>query len=124
MGQRGKEGYMKRIVLTALALTTTSPVFADRLAVGDEILAAIAGNTVQGSMIDAGAYTEFYGADGTIKGSGYTGSWNVKDNQMCFEYGDGTDCWSVRIDGETVTWVKDGEEDGSGMIVSGNPNGF
>jgi hypothetical protein len=43
---------------------------------------------------------------------------------MCFDYGEGADCWSVRIEGEAVTWVKDGTDAGTGTIVTGNPNAF
>jgi hypothetical protein len=110
---------------TASALTLlASPLFAADLATGDEITAAISGNTVQGSMVDAGAYTEFYDADGTIKAEGYGGKWMVEGDEMCFDYGEGAGCWGVRIDGDMVTWVKDGKDDGTGTIVSGNPNEF
>ena len=115
---------MKKIIMTAFVALTVSPAFAEELATDAGILSAIAGNTVQGSMIDAGAYTEFYDADGTIRGDGYTGTWSVESDQMCFDYGEGAGCWSVRIDGETVTWVKDGMDDGSGTILAGNPNNF
>ncbi|MEQ8602111.1 MAG: hypothetical protein RIB45_02240 [Marivibrio sp.] len=118
---------MKRL-LAGLALTliaASSAAADDHLASGAEIRAAISGNTVQGSMIDAGAYTEFYAADETIKGDGYTGAWSVDGDRMCFAYGeDPATCWSVAIDGDQVTWVKDGETDGTGTIVPGNPNDF
>jgi hypothetical protein len=108
----------------AVSLAFAFPAFAQDLATGDAIKAAIADKTVQGSMIASGAYTEFYAADGTIRGSGYTGTWTVEANQMCFDYGEGADCWSVRIEGEAVTWVKDGADGGTGTIVAGNPNNF
>mgnify|MGYP006879008862 CR=1 FL=1 len=92
---------------------------------GAQILAAITGNTVQGSMDASGAYTEFYQADGIIKGSGYTGSWLVAQNRMCFAYeGTPTTCFAVEIDGEAVTWIGDKGERGTGTILKGNPNGF
>jgi hypothetical protein len=113
------------IRLTALALLAlATPTFAQTLATGDEIAAAISGNTVQGSMSASGAYTEFYAADGTIKGSGYAGTWTVEGDAMCFDYGEGKDCWGVRIAGEAVTWVKDGADGGTGSVVAGNPNNF
>lgn len=115
---------MKKVILSAFVVLTVTPAFAEDLATDDAILSAIAGNTVQGSMIDAGAYTEFYDANGTIRGDGYTGAWYVESDQMCFDYGEGADCWSVRIEGETVTWVKDGVDDGTGTILPGNPNTF
>ena len=33
-------------------------------------------------------------------------------------------CWDVRIEGPSMTMFKDGEVDGNGMLVDGNPNKF
>lgn len=115
---------MRSFILGLCVAMAVSPAMAEGLATGDQIRSAIAGNTVQGSMVDAGAYTEFYDSDGTIRGEGYTGAWSISDDQMCFDYGEGADCWSVRIEGEMVAWIKDGKDDGTGTIVAGNPNGF
>jgi hypothetical protein len=115
---------MKNLCAATLLALTSMPAFAQMLATGDQVTAAIGGNTVQGSMLAGGAYTEFYQADGIIKGADYTGTWTIKDNQMCFDYGSGADCWSVRIEGAAVTWVKDGADGGTGTIVTGNPNNF
>ncbi len=90
-------------------------------ATGDEIMASIIGNTVQGSMEGSGAYAEFYQEDGTIVGPDYTGAWSIDGDSMCFQYGeDPADCWMVEIDGDTVSWIKDGTVLGTGTIVSGN----
>ena len=113
---------MKLIYLAAVMALKPFVAAAETLATADQITAAIAGNTVQGSMVETGAYTEFYQADGVIKGADYTGKWSMKDDQMCFDYGDGTECLSVRIAGDAVTWVSDGVDDGTGTIVKGNPN--
>ncbi len=112
--------------LAAVAVALIFPVaaHAEGLATGPEITAAISGNTVQGSMIASGVYTEFYAEDGTIKGDGYTGTWTVEGDAMCFDYGEGKDCWNVRIEGVAVTWVQDGTDGGTGTIVAGNPNSF
>ena len=115
---------MLRLSSLAFVLLAT-PVFAQDLASGDAIKAAISGNTVQGSMMSSGAYTEFYAADGIIKGKDYTAKWSVEGDAMCFTYeGAAADCWQVKIAGETVTWVKDGIDGGTGTIVAGNPNNF
>lgn len=91
----------------------------------DEISAALAGNTVKGNMKASGDYEEFYAGDGTIRGDGYTGAWRVDGERMCFTYGDNPEaCWDVKIDGGQLTWLKDGEEEGSGEIIEGNPNDF
>ncbi len=110
----------------ALAVSLTLPIaaHAQELATGNEVTAAIAGNTVQGSMTASGAYTEFYAADGVIKGNDYMGTWTVEGDTMCFNYGEAPDCWNVRIDGEAVMWVQNGADGGSGTIIAGNPNDF
>ena len=112
-----------RLTLAAL-LAVSTPAFAESMATGAEISAAISGNTVQGSMSDSGAYTEFYAADGSIKGKDYSGEWTVEGDTMCFCYGDAPDCWNVRLKGDAVTWVQDGEDGGTGTIIAGNPDGF
>ena len=113
-----------RLIALTLALMFPLAAQAQDLATGADITAAVSGNTVQGSMIASGAYTEFYAADGTIKGDGYTGTWTVEGDAMCFDYGEGKDCWNVRIAGDAVTWVQDGVDGGTGTIVVGNPNNF
>jgi hypothetical protein len=117
---------MIRHYVSILALSVAFPIaaHAETIATGQEIAAAVSGNTIQGSMSSSGAYTEFYRADGTIKGQDYTGTWTVEGDAMCFDYGEGKDCWNVRIEGEAVTWVQDGVDGGTGTIVAGNPNNF
>ncbi len=115
---------MKTFRLAAAAVFLAAPSFAQDLAAGDAITAAISGNTVQGSMVSSGAYTEFYGADGVIKGKDYAGKWTIDADKMCFDYGEAVTCYSVRIAGDQVTWVADGKDDGTGTIVPGNPNNF
>jgi len=117
---------MKTIFAAAAMLFAISgSALAGATATGEQISAAISGNTVQGSMIASGAYTEFYSADGVIKGKDYTGKWRVDGDRMCFAYGtDPEGCWQVRLAGSEVTWVKDGKDDGTGTIVAGNPNNF
>ena len=111
--------------LTLLFALLALPAQAQDLATGAAIKSAIAGNTVQGSMQASGAYTEFYGADGTIKGVDYAGSWSVKGDKMCFAYGeDPAQCWGVRLTGAQITWVGSGGDEGTGNVISGNPNGY
>ena len=116
---------MKNLYIAAVLVMMPFAVDAETLASGDQITVAISGNTVQGSMLSSGAYTEFYAADGTIKGKDYTAKWTVEGNAMCFTYeGVAADCWKVKIAGEIVTWVKDGAEGGTGTILAGNPNNY
>ncbi|MGK7654329.1 MULTISPECIES: hypothetical protein [unclassified Roseovarius] len=115
---------MKRYVLAAVAALAAGPLAAGELATGDEITSAISGNTVQGDMSDGTAYTEFYDTDGTIRGADYTGNWRVSDDKMCFDYGEGENCWGVSLDGEGVSWMNGDVSDGTGTILDGNPNEF
>jgi hypothetical protein len=108
-----------------LVLLAAGPALAQTPAAGYAIHASIGGNTVQGSMLASGAYTEFYAADGTIQGKDYGGAWRVEGDTMCFKYGaDPESCWGVGIAGDQVTWLKDGKADGTGTILPGNPNGY
>lgn len=115
---------MKLSVITASVILMASPLAAANLATGDQIMAALSGNTVQGGMSDGTAYTEFYDADGTIKAVDYSAEWSVEGDTMCFDYGEGATCWGVAIDGDMVTWMNDGAAEGTGTIVPGNPNNF
>ena len=117
---------MIRHSLSVLVFGMALPVAAqaETLSTGAEIAAAVSGNTVQGSMSASGTYSEFYAVDGSINGQGYTGTWTVEGDTMCFDYGEGKDCWNARIEGEAVTWVQNGVDGGTGTIVAGNPNNF
>jgi uncharacterized Zn ribbon protein len=107
-----------------LLASSTSASFAD-MAKGDQILAAISGNTVQGSMDASGAYTEFYAADGTVFGKDYKAKWSVEGDTMCWVYdGSPKDCWGAELSGDQVKWVKDGKAQGTGTVLKGNPNDF
>lgn len=109
------------VILIVLA----SSAAAQDLATADQIRAAIVGNTVMGSMAASGAYTEFYAGDGTIRAVDYAGRWAIDGNAMCFTYGDDpATCWGVRLAGDQVTWVVNGADEGTGTILSGNPNGW
>ena len=115
---------MLRLTLTTALLLVTTPLLAADLATGEAIRTAISGNTVQGSMTASGAYTEFYAADGAIKGADYAGTWVIEGDTMCFNYGDAPDCWSARIAGDQITWVQNGTDGGAGTILPGNPNNW
>jgi hypothetical protein len=111
--------------LSALILTFSSAGAWAEMAKGDQILAAISGNSVQGNMDSSGAYSEYYAADGTVFGKDYKAKWSVEGDTMCWVYdGSPKDCWGVEIAGDQVKWVKDGKAQGSGTIAKGNPNDF
>lgn len=115
---------MKLLYTTAVLGLMASPLAAAELATGAEITDVIIGNTVAGGMSSGEAYAEFYSEDGAIKADGYTGKWTVEGDAMCFDYGEGADCFTVSISGDEVKWMVDGEEAGTGTIAAGNPNEF
>jgi hypothetical protein len=116
------ERFIMRLVISAFCLLA-SPAFAEGLATGDQITAALSGNTVMGSMVASGAYTEFYAADGKIRAADYEGAWTVEGDTMCFIYGDAAPtCFGVRLNGDQVTWVSGETDEGTGTILPGNPN--
>lgn len=111
-------------IVFSFSLVTTV-AHADGLASGDAIKAAIGGNTVRGAMDASGGYEEFYSADGKIKGADYSGEWSVKGDRMCFVYdGNPPSCWAVRLNDKSITWVGSTGNEGSGVILSGNPAGY
>ena len=101
-----------------------APVTSAELATSAEVMELIIGNTVKSGMAEGAAYAKFYSTDGAIKADCYRGKWPVEGDAMCFGYGEGADCLTVSIDGDSVSWMVDGEEAGTGTISSGNPNAF
>lgn len=116
---------MRFILLLTTSIVAMSGAALAEMATGEQIKSAITGNTVQGSMDASGAYTEYYAADGTAFGKDYKAKWSVEGDTMCWVY-DGTpkDCWGVEIAGDQIRWVKDGKAQGTGTVVTGNPNNF
>ena len=53
------------------------------------------------------------------------GTWTIEGDRMCFAYGeDPATCWGVRLSGNSVTWVGDRGDEGTGTIEPGNPQKF
>jgi hypothetical protein len=116
---------MHRLVLALPFLVLAAAPAGAEPADNEAIRAALSGNTVEGEMALTGPYVEYYDEDGSIRSRDYEGSWRVRDDRMCFRYGEEpATCYEVEINGESVTWLKDGQENGTGTIVPGNPNGF
>jgi hypothetical protein len=109
----------------ALGLGMGLAAHAQELATADAIRGAIAGNTVRGSMQASGAFEEFYSPDGKIHGADYSGEWSLKGDRMCFAYdGNPASCWGVRLNGRDLVWVGPVGDEGTGIILPGNPNGY
>ncbi len=116
---------MPRMFAALFCLLLAAPLAEAASANADAIRAAVVGNTIQGNMMLTGEYSEYYAADGSIHSKDYEGKWRIRDNDMCFKYGEEpSTCYQVEIDGDKVTWLKDGQADGTGTIVPGNPNKY
>jgi hypothetical protein len=98
----------------------------------DQISKTIIGNTMTGQAKDAGAYAEYYAADGVIhgrseKGGAYKAQWWLRkeDHLMCFKYGDGpfdAGCTRLSLSGDKVEFIlMDGTAEGWATLLSGNP---
>ena len=127
MGKRifGLQAITLIFALIASAALTSMSASAGGGPTADEIRAAVSDHTYQGSMSEGGSgFAEYYAPDGTIRGDGYTGNWSVRDGVMCFNYGEGDRCFEVTIDGPSMVMYKDGEIDGNGMLIEGNPLDF
>lgn len=112
-------------LLTAFFLIGAAPSHAEDEMTGSEIKTLVSGNTVTGAMAESGSYSEFYQADGIIKGNGYTGAWTVSSDSMCFQYGsDPQKCLQVRKTGDEIQWLNGRKIDGTGMLQPGNPNNY
>ena len=112
-------------ILLILATLLPGTGAAQDIASADTIRSAIIGNTVRGSMVASGGFTEYYAPDGSIRGPDYGGQWSISGNQMCFGYdGNPASCWAVRVNGRQVVWVGTGGDEGTGTILPGNPNGY
>lgn len=118
---------MLGIVAAVLLLAGAGTAFAEEALSGDEIKGVVSGATVDGQMSDGTAYSEYYDADGTIKGKDYQGKWTIEGDMMCFAYqADGSDkaCWQVAKNADGVAWMKDGKVEGTGKVTSGNRNNY
>jgi hypothetical protein len=100
-------------------------------ATGAALRAAIAGNTIYGNSIEHGdeepdsSFAEYYAEDGTLRAAGgYTATWTIIDDMLCFDYGDGPGCWDVWIKGNAVTMDQGGAQTATGTIVAGKPNNY
>ena len=94
---------------------------------GDQIKGVVAGATVEGTMNDGMAYSEYYDEDGTIKGKDYKGKWTIKADSMCFVYDSDPGkkmCYQVGQDADGIQWIMNGKVEGTGKVVKGNTNNY
>ena len=91
-----------------------------------DILVQIIGNTAI-SVGEKHGWSEYYQPDGAIRGRSddgpYQGKWTVSGSEMCFVYVNSGDvgCWTISVEGNEITYHKEGEHDMTGTLVNGNP---
>ena len=95
-----------------------------------QLSAVVSDRTFTGSNDDV-PYTEYYAADGTLRGEEggetYSGTWAVVGDELCFTYPDEAggetqvDCYAVYRDGDEIAWV---DREGNVTVATweeGNP---
>lgn len=92
---------------------------------GDQIRSTLIGNTIAGQIM-GGEYSEYYQADGVIRGRDYLGAWTIEGDTLCVEYeGLEKSCYALELDGTSVKWLTpDGTLVGDGTLTPGNPNNY
>ncbi|MER0237217.1 hypothetical protein [Fulvimarina sp. MAC8] len=108
------------LATTASILAFSVPAFAQSSA--EDIREALVGNTFQGSM-GSSEYSSYFGEDGTYADATTTGTYEITEDGVCYpetDYG----CYQAEIEGDQLEWFKDGESEGTGTIVEGNPMEF
>lgn len=113
-------------LLAAPLMLASRAGFAGDMLTGDQIKSTVSNMTVEGKMNDGMAYSEYYDADGTIKGKDYTGKWTIEGDQMCFVYG--TDpkksCYGIEKTADGIAWIENGKAEGTGMVTQGNMRNY
>jgi hypothetical protein len=116
--------------LAAALLATSTLAHADVMT-ADSLKAEVIGNTIGGGMEGGMRFTEFYAADGGIKGldnegKPYTGKWSVEGPGMCFRYEGVADmCFEMRRTGNVIEFYgTDGKFAGVGTLQPGNAMGL
>lgn len=98
---------------------------------GADLTALLANRTFSGEY-DGAPYSEYYDADGTLRGreqaGATTGTWKVEGETVCFTYTSRatptTDCYTANRVGDTVLWYENGKYSHSATFVMGNPNKY
>jgi len=124
-----------RFVLLAL-LAGLAPGLASgtgpKMLTGEEIKALFTGNTVAGTYVNGGAFSEFHAVDGRAIGdNGYTlnvdACWNTDGDKVCYHYGPFKDrrtyCFTVEQTGDNLLLrvAGSGKLNATGRVETGNP---
>lgn len=123
-----------RLSHLSLAACFAMPAFAEEMATGDELYAAIVGNTILGVLQDK-TYASYYGMDGRVltdfdstddsRTADIVGTWKIEGDRFCTSYSaDDPICMEVRLDGDKITFFMYGMEQSTSTILRDNPHGL
>jgi hypothetical protein len=64
-----------------------------RFLTGSEVRELVSGNTVEGRYINrSGTWADYHAPEGIVSsfdnGSGYLGTWEIRDDEICYDYSD------------------------------------
>lgn len=124
---------MIRWLLLAIPLVSLSPAWAGERLDGAAIKEVFSGNTVAGTYMHGGLFSEYHAVDGRALGdNGFTlnvdACWNIDGDAVCYHYGPRTDrrtyCFIVEKEGESYRLlVRDtGRLNAIARIIKGNAN--
>jgi hypothetical protein len=113
-------------IFALASLTDITATIAGSALSGNDIKALMADVTVEGKMSDGSSYSEFYQADGKIKGKDYTGKWTIEGDAMCFVYSTAQQkmCYQVGKNSDGINWIKDGKAEGTGTVTKGDVRNY
>lgn len=112
------------------AETGSSPSAAVSSPAATQDLTQLVSNRTFTGQVDGADYSEYYAEDGTLAGvqagEKYTGTWEVKGDEICLTYDteqteEESGCYTISVDGATVTWTREGLEPSTSTFVEGNP---
>jgi uncharacterized protein YceK len=116
--------------MTSATTSATSAKPAGEKVGAADLPGTVSNRTFRGKDDAGQPYSEYYGADGTLRGTSggeaYSGSWEVVGEQLCFTYPDGgtseTECYAVFKDGDVLTWLTTDGQIVEATFVEGNPD--
>lgn len=123
---------MRCLLIAPLVLLHGLAVAGEKLD-GEAIRQAFTGNTVAGTYMHGGLFSEFHAADGRALGdNGFNlnvdACWNIDADAVCYHYGPRADrrtyCFTVEKEGESFRLIvrDSGKLNAIARIVKGNAN--
>ncbi|HWA43418.1 MAG TPA: hypothetical protein VHA10_09435 [Hypericibacter adhaerens] len=125
---RLRSALLAGMAVTVFAIPATlqaSPKGVQEILMGSEIQRLIVGHTLTGQTLKRGEFSDSYKTDGTFEGAGYSGTWTIQNNALCFEIKgqpDSKGCWQFGRDGNGFQLISEGKIVGAGSTAKANPD--